>query len=1007
MIFCNPGLIGSSRLSMKSLDCQLQVSLIGSWSFVLFVLALGNGSNETDQLALLALKSQITDDPYKLFTSWNDSIHFCQWNGVTCGRCHHQRVVLLDLRSLKLSGNISPYIGNLSFLRALHLQNNSFVQIIPPELGRLRRLEVLHVNNNSISGEIPANLSVCSKLIDFDVAYNNLVEQLPVEFGSYLQKLQFIHIAHNERSGGIPSSYGNLSYLQKFSAAENNFQGSIPDAFGRLTNLKIIAVGVTNLSGTIPASIFNLSGIRVFDVSVNHIRGSLPTKIGNVLPNLEILSIARNQFTGSIPISISNASNLFYFNTAENDLIGGVPTMEKLHKLHRLSIETNHLGRGQNVDLGFLPSLNNATGLVLLSLASNNFGGMLTETIGNLSTEHRRILLGYNQISGSIPYGIRNLINLDMIWLVGNHFTGNLPFDIGKLQNLRDLDWSENEFLGNIPSSLGNLSSLITLDLSQNSLHGCIPPSLGGCKNLLSLSLAHNKLSGPIPQLVIGLSSLSHLDLSENYLTSSLPVEVENLKNLGYLSVSNNMLSGEIPGTLGSCVMLETLYMDGNFFQGTIPSTLASLRNLNLSYNDFEGAVPTKGIFANASEISVNGNSKLCGGVPELQLSLCNFIWSKKRRLTLASKLAISICSGLLGVFFVLWILYICWYRKTEKDLSSISLKESLMKVSYQTLLKATDGFSSGNLIGVGSFGSVYRGILEHDGTIVAVKVLNLQRHGASKSFLAECKALRNIKHRNLVKILTVCSGVDYQGNDFKALVYDFMVNGSLEDWLHPVMGLDLLHNEPKKLDLHQRLNISIDVACALDYLHHDCQSPIIHCDLKPSNILLNEDMIGHVGDFGLARFMQEANHNFNAKQGSSTGVRGTIGYTAPEYGMGIEVTTKGDVYSYGILLLEMFTGKRPTDDMFKDSLNLHNFVKMAFPYRVVEVADPMLLWGVEEKTLDIRVKTQEFLISILQIGVTCSAELPKERMNISDAVAGLHSIRSIFLATVHSEQIM
>ncbi|KAL7229108.1 hypothetical protein ACSBR2_007745 [Camellia fascicularis] len=231
IVFCNPGLIGSSRLSMTSLDCQFQVSLIGSWSFVLFFLAMGNDSNETDQLALLALKSKITDDPFKLFTSWNDSVHFCQWNGVTCGRRHHQRVVLLDLRSLKLSGNISPYIGNLNFLRALHLQNNSFVHIIPPELGHLRRLEVLHLNNNSINGEIPANLSIFSKLIDFDVAYNNLVG---------------------------------------------------------LTNLKIIAVGVNNFSGTIPSSIFNLSGIRVFDLAVNHIRGSLPSKIGNVLPNLEI-----------------------------------------------------------------------------------------------------------------------------------------------------------------------------------------------------------------------------------------------------------------------------------------------------------------------------------------------------------------------------------------------------------------------------------------------------------------------------------------------------------------------------------------------------------------------------------------------------------------------------------------------------------------------------------------------------------------------------------------------
>ncbi|KAL7229135.1 hypothetical protein ACSBR2_007771 [Camellia fascicularis] len=591
---------------------------------------------------------------------------------------------------------------------------------------------------------------------------------------------------------------------------------------------------------------------------------------------------------------------IFYIGMAGNKFTGGVPILEKLHRIQRFSVGSNQLGSGHRSDLSFLPSLTNATSLMLLDLSDNNFGGMLTETTGNLSTNLRKICLKYNQISGSIPSGIGNLINLERIWLFGNQCTGNVPFDTGKLQNLRDLDFSENELSGNIPLPLGNLSSLIGFYISQNNLHGIIPPSLGNCKNLLSLSFSQNNLTGPIPQLVIGLSSLSDLDLSQNALAGSLPVEVGNLKNLGYLNVSN-MLSGEIPGTLGSCVMLETLCMDGNLFQGTIPSTLASLRgiqfldlsrnnllgripeyfasfnllqNLNLSFNDFEGVVPTKGIFANASAISVTGNKKLCGGIPELQLSPCKSNWFRKRRLTLTLELAVAICSGLLGLTFLL-----C------------------------------------------SFGSVYKGLLENDGSIVAVKVVNLQRHGASKSFIAECEALRNIKHRNLVKVLTTCSGVDYQG------------------------------------------------------------------------------------DFGLARFLQEATHNFYAKQGSSIGVRGTIGYTAPEYGMGSEVTTKGDVYSYGILLLEMFTGKRPTDDMFEYSLNLHNFVKMALSNRVTEVADPMLLRGEEEKASDINEITRDCLISILQIGVTCSSGLPKERMNISDVVAELHSIRSIFLGTVPSEK--
>eukprot|EP01018_Ginkgo_biloba_P028056 Gb_27308 [translate_table: standard] len=686
----------------------------------------------------------------------------------------------------------------------------------------------------------------------------------------------------------------------------------------------------------------------------------------------------------------------------------GVKCNSRRHRVIQLNLS----------NLGLEGSISSLVGnlsfLRTLSLFNNRLRGHLPQQLGYLFRLraldlHDNQFEGYNQLSGVVPIELGKLHLLELLHLQYNQLisnnllSGTIPDSFAYLPQLRRLFLHGNNYLGNIPTSLGECRNLEVLDLSHNRFSGSIPPNIAGLPNLqFYLNLSRNSLEGHLPLEIGKMEMVQAIDIFGNRLSGLIPAALESCSELAYLDLSENEFKGPIPAQLGKLQSLQNMDLSRNNLSGEIPEALGNLKmlqKLNLSFNNLTGAIPKTGVFKNLTAASFLGNHGLCGSW--LRFPVCPTPTSlKQTKHTLLKRVRIPvvcISSFILAGSLVVGFFWASSSRRRKlinlyKGLS-LNLGE-YPRISYQELVNATNGFNETNLLGVGSFGSVYKGILS-DGTVAAVKVLDLQNEEAHKNFISECKVLGKVRHRNLVKIITCCSNTH-----FKGLVLQFVSNGSLEKHLYPD------RNESNdggvcRLGLSERVNIAIDIAHGIEYLHYDSSVQVVHCDIKPANVLLDEDLTARVADFGIARLAcSNSMHSFS----STLALKGSVGYIAPEYGMGGEVSAKGDVYSYGVLLLEMFTRKRPINEMFVGELNLHKWVRSAFPNRVVEVVDsclfPNTFVGSEERGENELHSNHSLVNSVLHLGLLCTNESPRDRPTMRDVVGMLDRLRASFVGS-------
>ncbi|KAL0452648.1 UNVERIFIED_CONTAM: putative LRR receptor-like serine/threonine-protein kinase IRK [Sesamum latifolium] len=903
-------------------------------------------------------------DPDGKLSSWNeeDDSPCNNWVGVKCNP-RSNRVSDLVLDGFGLSGKLGRGLLQLQFLRKVSLAKNNLTGSISLSFSELSDLRVLDLSENGFSGSIPSDFfSQCGSLRSISLAKNRFSGPIPESLGS-CSTLASLNLSGNQFSGSLPLGLWSLSGLRSLDLSDNLLDGEIPKGIEALNNLRAISLRNNQLTGEVPDGIGNCLLLRSIDLSRNLLSGGLPSTMQK-LSLCNDLVLGNNGITGEVPQWIGDMRSLVTIDLSENNFTGQVPdSLGKLQSVKILNVSKNALTGSlpeaisncvnllafdisHNSLTGTLPSWVFKLGLQQVLLSDNGLSGSIDDALASSKENSRTKLLildvSQNKLSGEIPSTVGDLGSLQLLNMSRNSFVGTIPARIGQLKSLSILDLSENQLNGSIPSEIGLLKSLNELSLEKNSLWGNIPTSIGNCAGLISLSLAHNEITGSIPASLAKLTYLTIVDFSFNRLTGAIPKQLANLASLQLFNISHNQLQGELPA--------------GAFFNTIDPSSL--LGNPSLCGAVVNRSCPT--VLPKPIVLNPNSTDATPGTITQS-------IGRGKKILSISALIAIGAAAAIVIGVIAITVLNLRVRAATSRSAVALNFSGG-DDFSHSP---STDG-DSGKLVmfsGDPDFSTATHALLNKDcelgrgdsGLCIGLCLETGARLPSRSSLFQVLSSLKKIlkgKSRSWAEFITL-------------LIYEFVSGGNLYKHLHE-------GSAERYLSWNERFNIILGAAKGLAHLH---QMNIIHYNLKSSNILIDSSGEPKVADYGLAKLLPMLDRYV-----LSSKIQSALGYMAPEFACKtVKITEKCDVYGFGILVLEVVTGKRPVEYMEDDVVVLSDMVRGAMEEgKVEDCVDARLLgkFPVDEA------------IPVIKLGLICTSQVPSNRPDIAEVVNILELIR-------------